>query len=311
MSEVSDGPSPVVGPPLIYGVAAATVVVLGLNWPVMTWGLETIAPLWLTSLRLLGAGILLALVLVPSGGLRRPPRRDYPVVASVAVIRLALVYSLVFSALLLVPPGRSSMVVHTSGLWAAPVAAWLLHERLTTAKVSGLVLGVGGIVLLMEPWRLVIGGGGALGFAMLLLAAVATAVANVHVRGHRWTSTPLALMPWQLVAAGLLTTPVALALHGPPQVGWTLEVVAVVAYQVLLASGFGVWGILTISRSLSAASAGAVFMAVPAVGVVSSVLLVGEVLTPAAIGGILLVFGGVWTAVTADRDRSAQQVVAA
>ena len=293
-------------PPLILPVGIATVLVLGLNWPIMTWGLDTIAPLWLTSLRLLGAGALLAVVLALSGGLRRPLRQDYPVVASVAVLRLALVYSLVFSALLLVPPGRSSMLVHTSGLWAAPIGAWLLHERLSNGKVAGLLVGVMGIVLLMEPWGLQVGSGAALGYGMLIAAAAATAVANVHVRGHRWRSTPLMLMPWQLIAAGLLTTPVALALHGPPQLGGTLRELIVVGYQVVLASGFGVWGIVTLSRSLSAVSSGAVFMAVPAVGVASSVVLVGEVLTPAAIGGIALVFAGVWTAIASDRGRPAE-----
>jgi drug/metabolite transporter (DMT)-like permease len=291
----------------VLAVAVATVLVLGLNWPIMTWGLESIAPLWLTSLRLLGAGSLLAVVLALSGSLQRPPRHDLPVIASVALIRLALVYSLVFSALLLVPPGRSSMLVHTSGLWAAPIGVWLLHERLSAGRIAGLVVGVIGIVLLMEPWDLQAGSGATLGYGMLIIAAVATAVANVHVRGHRWRSTPLLLMPWQLVAAGLLTTPIAIGLHGLPQFAWTAQEVAVVGYQVVLASGFGVWGILTLSRRLSAVSAGAVFMAVPAIGVASSILLVGEVLTPAAVGGIALVFAGVWTAIASDRGRPAAQ----
>jgi drug/metabolite transporter (DMT)-like permease len=163
----------------------------------------------------------------------------------------------------------------------------------------------------MEPWDLQAGSGAALGYGMLIIAAVATAVANVHVRGHRWASTPLMTMPWQLVAAGLLTTPIALALHGPPQFAWTAEEVVVVGYQVVLASGFGVWGILTLSRSLSAVSAGAVFMAVPAIGVASSVLLVGELLTPAVIVGIALVFAGVWLAISSDRGRLAGQDAAA
>lgn len=303
--------APIARPSLTFAVGIATVLVLGLNWPIMTWGLETIAPLWLTSLRLLGAGALLAVVLALTKGLRRPPRQDYPVVASVAAIRLALVYSLVFSALLLVPPGRSSMLVHTSGLWAAPIGAWLLHERLSIGKVAGLLVGVIGILLLMEPWSLRAGSGAALGYGMLFVAAAATAVANVHVRGHRWHSTPLMLMPWQLVAAGLLTTPFAIALHGLPQLAWTAEEVMVVAYQVVLASGFGVWGILTLSRRLSAVSSGALFMAVPAIGVGTSVLLVGEVLTPGAIGGMALVFAGVWTAIASGRGRPAVQDAAA
>jgi drug/metabolite transporter (DMT)-like permease len=278
-------------------VAAGTVLVLGLNWPVMSWGLESIPPLWLTAWRLLGAGLGLAAVLAVARVLRPPPANDLPVVVSVAALRLALVYGLVFSALLLVPPGRSSMLVHTTGLWAAPLAVWLLGEWLTGRTVAGLVAGVVGIVLLMEPWTLAGREGDVAGYAMLLGAAIATAVANIHVRGHRWTTSPLRLMPWQLATAGALTVPVALALHGPPSLAWSPREIGVVAYQVVLASGFGVWGVLTLGRSLPAATAGAVWMAVPAVGVASSVLLVSEALTPAAVAGMVLVAAGVWLAV--------------
>lgn len=297
--------APIVRPPMIFLVALATVLVLGLNWPIMAKGLESMAPLWLSVVRLLGAGALIAVVLALTRGVRIPTRQDYPVIASVAVIRLALVYGLVFSGLVLVPPGRSSMLVHTSGMWAAPIGAWFLHEHLSGGKVSGLVIGVVGIVLLMEPWGLETGSDAPIGYGMLIVAAVATAVANVHVRGHRWASTPLALMPWQLFAAGLLMVPIALVVHGPPQLTLRTEELLVVGYQVVLASGFGVWGILTLGRSLPAVSSGAVFMAVPAIGVLSSVLLTGEVITPTVLAGIVLVFAGVWTVITSDRGRLA------
>ena len=55
------------------------------------------------------------------------------------------------------------------------------------------------------------GGGGALAYGMLIIAAIAWAVSIVFVRGHRFSANPAALAPWQtLVAAGLLL-PIALA----------------------------------------------------------------------------------------------------
>jgi drug/metabolite transporter (DMT)-like permease len=100
------------------------------------------------------------------------------------------------------------------------------------------------------------------------------------------------LIPWQLLVAGLLTLPFALAIHGLPQGAGTVEELVVVAYQVVLATGFGVWGTLTLARSLPAVSTGMLFMAVPAIGVASSILLLGEVVTPVVVVGILLVFAG-------------------
>lgn len=301
MPRTARSTAPVVDPPLVHVVAAFTVLVLGLNWPIMSWGVETIPPLWLTSFRLLGAGALLAVVLAAADRLRAPPHRDYPVVASVAVIRLALVYGLAFTALTYVPPGRSSLLLHTAGLWAAPIGARFLREPLSRLKLYGLLLGVTGILLLMEPWGLEPGAGAWIGYAMLIAAAIANAVGTVHVRGHQWVASPLMLMPWQLLAAGVLTTIIALAVHGQPHVHWDTRNLVVVAYQIVLASGFALWGTLTISRSLPAVSTGVLFMAVPAIGIASSVLLVDETLTLATVGGITLVFTGVAANIASDR----------
>lgn len=318
MQRAGEGPfgdrfaqAPVVGRPAIYLVAACTVLALGLNWPVMTWGLETIPPLWLTTVRLLGAAVVVALVLALRGRLRPPPRHDYPVVATVAVVRLALVYSLVMSALLLVPPGRSSVLAHTGALWAVPIGIWALREHPSRATFAGLSIGVVGILLLMEPWTLEARPGAGLGYLMLLGAALATAVATVHVRGHRWTAPPLALMPWQLLLAGLITLPVALVAHGLPRVDWTPQAIAVVAYQVFLATALGLWGTLTLGRSLPAVSSGMLFMAVPAIGLLSSMLLVDEVVTRAAAVGILLVFAGLALNIASDRGTRVEAKTAA
>lgn len=280
-------------------------MVLGLNWPVMTLGVATIPPLWLTSMRLLGAGAGVAALLWVRGELRCPPRSDYGVVGSVAIVRLALVFGLVTSALLFVPPGRASLLTHTAALWAAPLGAWFLDERLTRRKAIALLVGIAGILLLMEPWALRITDRATIGYAMLVTAAIATAAATVHMRGHRWSSTPIALMPWQLLIAGCLSAVAALAVTGAPRLAWDLREIGVVAYQVVLAGGVGVWGTITLSRALPATSTGIVMMAVPVIGVVSSVLAVGEVLTPATLAGMAVVLTAVAANVLADRRGSA------
>jgi len=285
-------------------VAAVTVLVLGLNWPVMTFGVATIPPLWLTSMRLLGAGVGIAALLWVRGGLRRPPRSDYAVVGSVAIVRLALVFGLVTSALLFVPPGRASLLTHTAGLWAAPLGAWFLSERLTRGRAIALLVGIAGIALLMEPWTLRITDRATIGYAMLVTAAIATAASTVHMRGHRWASSPMALMPWQLLIAGCLSAVAAVSVAGAPRLAWDLREIGVVAYQVVLAGGVGVWGTITISRALPATSTGIVMMAVPVIGVASSVLAVGELLTPATLAGMGVVLAAIAANVLADRRAS-------
>lgn len=307
MRSTTAGEAPVLTSPAVYVVAAITVLLLGLNWPLMAVGVDLVPPMWLTAIRLLGAGLVVGFVSAATGRLHRPGAGDYPILASVAVVRLALVYSLVFIGLSHVPPGRSSILVYTSALWTAPLAAWFLHEALPRRRVIGAVIGVTGVVLLVEPWALAWqSDGGAVGYGLLLAAAFFTAAGTVHIRGHRWTASALDLMPWQLTAAGVLTTLVAVAVEGLPRLTWSAAVIGIILYQVLVASAFGVWGLLTIGRSLPAVSASLLLMAVPVVGLLSSAVILGEALTVGVLIGMALIFVGVSTSVTPTREDRSQ-----
>ena len=47
--------------------------------------------------------------------------------------------------------GRSSILVFTIPLWVAPMAVFVLGERLSRRKIAGLVAGIGGIAVLFTP----------------------------------------------------------------------------------------------------------------------------------------------------------------
>jgi drug/metabolite transporter (DMT)-like permease len=289
--------------PAVYLVAAATVTALGLNWPIMSAGVDLVPPLWLAAFRMGGAALVVAAVMA-SRGIPRPKAADRPILWSVGLVRLALVTALVFSALEFVPPGRSSILVYTASLWTAPLAVAFLHERLTSHRILGLVLGSLGVVLLVEPWVLDWGDTNlVLGLGMLLVAAVANAASTVHIRAHRWAGTPFELMPWQFAVAAVPIAILAAGIEGVPEIRWTVATIGVVAYQILLGSAFGFWGLLTVSRSLPAITTNLTLMAVPVVGLVSSTVVANERLTPAVAVSLVLILVGVGLGVLSDRRR--------
>ena len=295
--------SPVMRRPAVYLLAAATVTVLGLNWPIMSAGVDLVPALWLAAFRMAGAAVVVAAAMAVRG-IPRPRAADRPILWSVGLVRLALVTALVFSALEFVPPGRSSILVYTASLWTAPLAVAFLHERLTGHRMVGLALGSVGVLLLVEPWALDWGDTHlVLGLGMLLLAAVANAASTVHVRAHRWAGTPFELMPWQLAVAAVPIAILAAAIEGLPDIRWTTATVGVVAYQILLGSAFGFWGLLTISRSLPAITTNLTLMAVPVVGLVSSIAIANEQLTAAVAVSLVLILAGVGLGVLSDRRR--------
>jgi drug/metabolite transporter (DMT)-like permease len=290
--------------PAIYLLLATVILILGLNWPVMATGIRSITPIWMGVFRVAGAAITVIVIGAASGNLRVPPRRDLPMIASLAVFRLAAVFLLVFTALELVPAGRSSVVVWTTSLWTVPIAAVFLGERVTGRRWAGLTLGIAGVIVLFEPWGLAWSEPGvALGHALLILAAITNAATAVHVRGHRWTITPLEAMPWQLAGAAVPLVALGLVVEGMPVIDWTPQLVGVVAYQGVLGSGIAFWAQIVVLRNIPAVSTNLTLMAVPVVGVVSSALLLGEEVTTELAIGLVLVVLGVALNLLSDRGR--------
>lgn len=285
-----------------YPLLALVVLILGVNWPILSIGLESISPLWMTALRLSGGTLAVFVLTAATGRLRPPPRADLPVVFSVAGLRLALVYLMVFTALQFVPPGRSSVLVWTASLWAVPIAWLVLGERMTRLRWAGLGLGLLGIVSLFEPWSLSWAQPGvATGHLLLLAAAISNAATSVHIRRHSWTTTPLHLVPWQLLIATVPMVTVAVVVEGIPRIPWTAGLGLVVAYQGILATGVALWAQVSVLRSLPAVSTNLSLMLVPVVGLISSVIIVDEIVTPAVVLAVVGIFAGVTLNLLADR----------
>ena len=288
--------------PAVYLLGAGTVLVLGVNWPIMARGVGVMPAEWLAAFRLGGAAILVTVFMAVRRGIRRPTRHDLPILFTVGVVQLAVVTTIVFAALRYAPPGRSAILVYASTLWTFPLAAIVLHEQLTAPRLIGLTLGCTGLVLLLEPWSTDWSNGRTVdGFGLLLLASILNATTTVHVRAHSWRGSPLELMPWLLGIAALPITILAVVLHGLPRVEWTLSTTGIVVYQVALASAFAVWGLITLTRSVPAISASLIMMAVPVVGLLSSVVLVGESVSIAVVVSLAFVLGGVALGLRSDR----------
>ena len=280
-------------------------VVWGVHWVVVKIGLEYMPPLTYAALRVATA---LATVVVLVGirrGLRPPPRQDWPVVASVGLLHVAAGIVLMNLALQVVPAGRSAVLVYTMPLWVAVLLMVVFRTPPARPELVGLVLGIAGLVLLLNPavidWS---NPAEVAGTLALLLSAMLWATVTIHIRRHTWASSPLALQPWQLLVALVPLTIVALVLEPGAQVKWGLPMLLVLLYSGPLATAFTGWGAQSITRSPGSRATGTGFLAVPVIGLASGWLVLGEQLGPADIVAFGLVLGGV--AVTALVPRRAE-----
>ena len=272
----------------------ALAVVWGVHWVVAKKGLDYIPPFTYAALRV-GAGLVTVLVIVGARRrLARPPRHDLPILLSVALGQVAAGTVLMNVALQVVPAGRSSILVYTMPIWVAVLQVLVFRVRPLGVELAGLALGLTGIVALVNPLGVDWGAPGeAVGATLLILSAVIWAATSIHVRRHRWASSPLALQPWQLLVAVVPLAALALLVEPGAAIRWEPVTLLVLLYSGPLATAFAFWASQSITRSLGPLAATVGFLGVPVVGVAAGAALLGEQLTPLDLGGFVLVAAGI------------------
>jgi drug/metabolite transporter (DMT)-like permease len=194
----------------------------------------------------------------------------------------------------LVPTGRTVVLAYTTPLWVTPGAALLLREPLTLRRALGVIVGLAGLVTLLNPltldWsdRAVV-----LGHLAILAGALLWALSILHIRAHRWASTPFALIPWETLIATVLLVPIALRTTPPAPADWTPGFVVLLLYLGIVGTAVAYWATATASRHLPAVTTSLGLLATPVVSVTTATLWLGEPLTLSLVIAIALVLGGV------------------
>ncbi len=289
---------------LLIGLA----FVWGIHWPVAKIGLRDLPPFTYGTLRVATGLAVIVGVLAVRRGLRLPSRHDVPVVLSVGIGQMAAGIALMNFALPLISAGRSSILVYTMPLWVALIQLPALRAGGAGRQVAGLLVGLAGIVVLLNPGAIDWGSSGQLlGSAALLVSAVLWAATTIHLRRHQWRATPLDLMPWQLLVALVPLAIAALILESGRQIHWEPTAIAAVLYSGPLATALAFWLSQSISRSLSPLATTMGFLAVPVVGLASSWIMLGEPLTALDLVGAATTFLGILVVSTAQGAGDAAQ----
>jgi len=273
---------------------SGVIVVWGLHWTVTKVGLESIPPMTYAMLRVLVGAIVLALLMRRRRRLALPDRRDLPVILSYGLLAIAAATALMTVALLSAPAGRSSILTYTLPLWVVPIMAWATRSLPTRREIVGLALGLGGLMLLLNPLAMDWSSPDALvAAAMLLTGAVLSAIALVHVRVHHWHGTPFDVQMWQLLVALVPLTVLAFILEQPTSVSWDLRTVAILLYSGVLATAFAYWASQSATLTVGPVVASITYLGVPVVGVLGGALILGESVPLTDLLGMIVIGAGI------------------
>ncbi len=292
---------------------AALVLVWGCHWTVAKIGLETIPPFTYAMLRLLVAMAVLAVLMQGAGRLSRPARQDVPIIVSYGLLAIAAGIAIMNLALPFVEAGRASILAYTLPLWVVPIVAVVSRTLPTRPEVTGLLLGLGGLVLLLNPAAIDWSSPQVLlGCGLLLVGAMAGAAALVHVRAHRWQGTPFDVQIWQLLVALLPMVVLAVAMERDEwaTVDWDLGTLFVILYSGALATAFAFWASQSIVRAIGPTTTSIGYLAVPVAGIVTGILVLGEPVGLLDMLGLLVTSAGIVVVLRAARGAPAARTAA-
>lgn len=266
--------------------AMAVPLLWGFQFVVIKVGVTEFPPLFFLALRFLA----IALLLIPF--VKRPTPEQLGPVAAISVFLGGLNFGLFYVGLGL-GSGSLSAVAYQLATPFTILLAWpLLAEKPSLTTSAGVALAFAGVVVLAAGPGL---SGNMLPLLLVVGAAFAFAVSNVLTKRHG-PFDPLMLMGW----SSLLTVPQVMVMsllleHGQwaslsaaDQRGWLA-----LAYTIFIGGilGFGLWFWLIGRCSMSRIAPFGLLL--PVFAVISSVLFLGDAITPKLIVGGLLTISGV------------------
>jgi drug/metabolite transporter (DMT)-like permease len=190
------------------------------------------------------------------------------------------------------PSGIASVITSLQPVLVSIVAIRLLGEALTRSQFFGLILGLLGVILVLQP--AFSGAGEMTALALiLLLAALGGSTSATLMQKKLGKSIPLlAGTTYQFLIAGVVLGVYSLA-AGETSIEWNLHSSLAMAWAVLVTSIVAILLLLWMLTKGSAARVSSLLYLVPPMTAIQAFILFGEKLNPQAIIGIAMTALGV------------------
>lgn len=268
-------------------LALLVVLIWGVNFLAIDWGVDDVPPLLFLALRF-------TIVALPAVFFIKPPGIGWKNIVLIGAFLSLGQFSLLYIALALgMPPGLASLLHQSQVVLTVIVSAIALRERPTRRQLIGIIVGMVGLAVVVvahgqtAPWLPVV---------VLLLGSLSWAIGNMLSRRAK-AASGLSLVVWSalvvpLPALGLsllVDTP-AVVLDSLTHLTWTA--ILTTLYTAIFASfvGYGIWNSLLARYPTSAVVP--FTLLVPIIGILAAWLLVGENPTvPELVGGAIMIAG--------------------
>jgi drug/metabolite transporter (DMT)-like permease len=263
--------------------------VWGLSWPITKIALEEVGVFTLRALGFSISAASLFAVIFLQGRSPSIPRGAPWLHLFVASVFNVIGFGLFSSyAQLAATTSRVVIINYSMPVWGSLMAWLILHERPTTIGSIGLVLCMAGLATLIVPVATTQSGAGML---LALGCALCWGAGAIYMKWARIPGDLLAVTAWQTAIGGVFFGAGLFIFQGAPEPSpVSVRAMLAIAYNGLIGTGLAyiLWFAIIERLPTTTASLGTLLN--PVVGVIGSILILGERLTITDVAGFALIF---------------------
>lgn len=267
-------------------LALGVVVIWGVNFVAIKWGVAEIPPFLLTGLRYVGCAL-------PAVFIIRKPAVSWSILIAYGLTVGVLQFGFLFTAIKLgMPAGLASLVMQMQVFFTMGLAVLFLGERPSVPQLAGAAVALVGLGTIGAEHM---GGAVLVPLLLTLIAALFWGISNI-VTKRAGKVDMFAFVIWGSLVPPLPMLALSLAFEGPQALLALPSVSAQAILSVLFIGygstllGYGAWAVLLGRHPASLVAPFALL--VPVVGFGAAFIFLGEVVSPLEVAGSLLIFVG-------------------
>ena len=266
----------------------------GSTWLFIKIGLADLPPLTFAGIRFVTASLILTALVLARRARWPRSRSEWTLIAISGVLTFTLNYGLVFWGEQYISSGLAAVLQSTFPAFGLVIAHFYLpHERMTTAKVVGVLFGVLGVAIIFSDQLSIAGRMALLGSIALVLSAFFGSYANVLVKAYGGRIDPQVLAAGQMVCGFVPLLAIAIPLEGNPlRFHWTGLAVVSLLYLVVVGSVIAFALYYWLVRNMEVTKTMLIALVTPVVAVILGMMVLHEKLNWRLLAGGACIIAG-------------------
>lgn len=283
----------------------------GSTWLFIKIGLNDLPPLSFAAIRfVIAAAILWAILALRHHPLPRT-KKDWLMLAGTGVLAFTVNYGLVFWGEQYISSGLAALLQATIPAFGLLFAhLHLPAERMTLAKVLGVVLGVAGVGVIFSNQLSVAGPRAFAGSVALVVSAAGAAYSNVLVKAYGGKFEPTVIAATQMTFGLIPILLLGLFFEGHPlSFRWTTSAIVSLLYLAIVGTVIAFILYYWLLQHMAVTKSMLIALVTPVTAVILGMIVLGEQMDWRTIAGGILILSGIAMVVIRRRKKEAPELV--